>query len=149
MGNPVRYNGTDLQLTHPIIETWQHQGRLIPVCPEVSGGMSTPRAAAEIVSSKPYMVMDSNNNDVTEAFTLGANNTLKLALENNCVIAIMTESSPSCGSSTIYDGSFSGIKKGGAGITTTLLEKNGIRVFSQFQIEEATLFLNLFQSPLK
>jgi uncharacterized protein YbbK (DUF523 family) len=53
----------------------------------------------------------------------------------------MTESSPSCGSSTIYDGSFTNTKVEGLGITTALLEQNGVRVFNQFQIDEVDVFL--------
>jgi uncharacterized protein YbbK (DUF523 family) len=141
LGNPVRYDGTDLLIAHPLLAKWKKQGRLVSICPEVAGGMSTPRAPAEITSQKGGTVTDCNQNDVSEAFLLGAKAALKLAIDNNCAVAIMTESSPSCGSSTIYDGSFTGTKVEGKGITTTLLEQNGIRVFNQHQLNEVDAFL--------
>lgn len=145
LGQPVRYNGTDLLQEHPRIKIWQQQKRLISICPEVAGGMSTPRAPAEIVSLKPIKVVDYNQHDVSAEFTQGAHKALEMALNNNCIIAILTENSPSCGSNHIYDGSFSGIKKKGVGITTKLLEQNNIRVFSQNQIDEANLFLSAYE----
>jgi uncharacterized protein YbbK (DUF523 family) len=143
LGSPVRYNGTDLLLDHPLIKQWKKEGRLISICPEVAGGMPTPRAPAEIVGgdgnkvlSKEVQVINNNKEDATEAFIIGANKALQIAKENNCVVAILTERSPSCGSSQIYDGSFSGVRKQGIGVTTALLESNGIKVFNQYQLEE-------------
>ncbi len=148
LGSPVRYNGTDLLIDHPLLKQWQEEGRLVSICPEVAGGMSTPRAPAEIrggdgntVLSKNSQVIDSNGDNVTDAFIKGANKALQIAKENNCIAAILTERSPSCGSSMIYDGSFSGVQKSGMGITTALLEKNGIRVFSQNQLEKLQTYL--------
>ena len=72
LGNPVRYDGTDLFIDHPLIKKWLNQGRLIAVCPEVEGGMSVPRAPAEIqrgdgklVLSGKSRVIDSEGEDVT------------------------------------------------------------------------------------
>jgi len=121
LGNPVRYNGTDLLIEHPLIKKWKEQGRLISVCPEVEGGMSVPRAPAEItkgdgktVLSGKSRVIDNTGEDVTNAFIKGALKTLKVALDNDCVAAILTEHSPSCGSNMVYDGSFSKTKREGA-----------------------------------
>jgi len=148
LGNPVRYNGTDLLIDHPLLKQWQEERRLISTCPEVTGGLSAPRSPAEIVNgdgisvlSKQSQVIDNKKVDVTEAFLLGANQTLQIAKENNCKVAILTERSPSCGSSIIYDGSFSGIRKSGVGVTTALLEQNGICVFSQYQLEKLQTYL--------
>lgn len=141
LGSPVRYDGTNLLLDHPLLKEWQQQGRLIPICPEVAGGMSTPRAPAEIVSIGESTVLDCNQQDVSKAFHLGAEKALQLAKDNNCKVAILTERSPSCGSSFIYDGSFSGTTITGMGITATLLEKNGIRVFNQYQIGALNRYL--------
>jgi len=141
LGNPVRYDGSDLFIDHPLLKAWQEEGRLISICPEVAGGLSTPRAPAEIVPSDTLKIIDSNDLDVSKEFIAGAQKTLELALKNNCAIAIMTESSPSCGSNTIYDGSFSGTKKDGVGVTTALLEKNGIQVFNQHQLDKAISYL--------
>lgn len=145
LGKPVRYNGTDLLIEHPLLKLWQQEGRLLSICPEVSGGMTIPRAPAEIVTSTKtsdiIRVIDINHQNVTRAFLQGAQITLEFALKNNCCVAIMTESSPSCGSSTVYDGSFTGIKRNGEGITTALLQKNGIAVFNQHQLSEVQSLL--------
>jgi len=148
MGEKVRYNGTDLFIEHPLLKQWQHEGRLTPICPEVSGGMSTPRAPSEIINgngktvlSKQTPVIDNTGNDVTQAFILGAHKTLQIAKENHCIAAILTERSPSCGSSLIYDGSFSGQRIKGMGVATALLEQHNIRVFSQEQIEQLAIYL--------
>ena len=143
LGDRVRYNGTDLLLEHPLIQKWQSENRLISICPEVAGGLSVPRAPAEINKSDGKAVLggkskvfDNDGQDVTNAFIKGALQALKMALDNNCVAAILTEHSPSCGSNMIYDGSFSGNKIAGVGVTTSLLEQNHIPVFNQEQLED-------------
>jgi uncharacterized protein YbbK (DUF523 family) len=148
LGNPVRYNATDLFLEHPLITQWQQEGRLIPICPEVAGGLSVPRVPAEITSGDGVSVLqykskvlDKNHHDVTTAFIEGAQQALLLAQQKNCIAAILTEGSPSCGSQKIYDGSFSSIKKMGVGVTTALLEKNNIKVFNQYQLEQLEDYL--------
>ncbi len=141
VGSPVRYNGTDLLIQHPLLKAWKRQGRLVSLCPEVTGGLPTPRPPAEITQAEAVKVMNCNHQDVTKAFVLGAKKTLQFAIENGCNVAIMTENSPSCGSSMIYDGSFSGIKVKGMGIAAALLEQSNIRVFNQYQLIELQEFL--------
>lgn len=148
LGNPVRYNGTDLLIEHPLIKKWQEQDRLITVCPEVEGGMSVPRAPAEItkgdgktVLSGKARVIDNNGEDVTNSFIKGALKTLKVALDNDCVAAILTEHSPSCGSNMVYDGTFTKTKREGVGVTTSMLEQNHIPVFNQEQLEDLQHYL--------
>ncbi len=101
---------------------------LLPVCPEVLGGLSVPRPPAEISGGS---VITSSGTDVTEQFRLGAQKTLALALEHQVTVAILKERSPSCGSSLIYDGSFSGRVIDGAGITAALLKAHGILVLNE------------------
>lgn len=148
LGNPVRYDGTDLFLDHPLIKKWLDQERLIAVCPEVEGGMSIPRAAAEITNGDgksvlggKSRVMDSEGEDVTNSFIKGALKTLKMALDNDCVAAILTEHSPSCGSNKVYDGTFTKTKRDGVGVTTSMLEQNHIPVFNQEQLEDLQVYL--------
>ena len=148
LGNPVRYDGTDLFIDHPLIKKWLDQERLIAICPEVEGGMPVPRAPAEIskgdgksVLGGKSRVMDSNGEDVTNAFIKGALKTLKMALDNDCVAAILTEHSPSCGSNRVYDGTFTKTKRDGVGVTTSMLEQNHIPVFNQEQLEDLQLYL--------
>lgn len=150
LGKPVRYNGTDLFIDHPLIKRWKEQDRLVSICPEVAGGMPIPRAPAEIqngdgksVLKGKSRVINNEKEDVTREFIYGALQTLKIALDNNCVAAILTENSPSCGSSKVYDGSFSNTKILGLGVTTSLLLQNDIAVFNQEQLEEVEALINL------
>lgn len=144
LGNKVRYDGRASLSEHSILHQWIEEGRVIPICPEVSGGMSIPRDPAEIKGGDGYSViaeqasvLQENGNDVTKSFLQGANNALVLCQENNIKVAVLTESSPSCGSSSIYNGSFSRSKTDGVGVTTALLIKHGIQVFNQHQFMEA------------
>ena len=148
LGSPVRYNATDLLLEHALIKQWQQEGRLIPICPEVAGGLPVPRLPAEISSGDGVSVLqlkskvlDKQNNDVTKAFINGANQALALAQQNNCVAAILTERSPSCGSQQIYEGSFTGFRKSGLGVSSALLEQHNIKVFNQYQLEQLEDYL--------
>ena len=149
LGEPVRYNGTDLRVENTILHRWSAAGRVIACCPEVSGGLSVPRPPAEIVGgdgtavlANQAAVVDREGNDVSRAFITGAEQALALCREHRIKAAILTENSPSCGHRMIYDGRFSGRKIPGAGVTAVLLEKNGIRVFSQHEIAKAAIFLN-------
>lgn len=101
------------------------------VCPEQLGGLSTPRPPAEIVGKR---VMTNQNEDVTENFIRGAKETLKIARLYVCSEAILKEGSPSCGCNLIYDGTFSGNKISGEGITADLLKKEGIKVRSEKEL---------------
>lgn len=148
LGSPVRYDGTDLFIDHPLIKKWLDQGRLKSICPEVEGGMPVPRAPAEIIKGDGKSVLggksrvvDSEGEDVTNLFIKGALKTLKLALDNDCVAAILTEHSPSCGSNRVYDGTFTKTKREGVGVTTSMLEQNHIPVFNQEQLEDLQVYL--------
>lgn len=148
LGEAVRYDGSDLLIDHPLIKKWQDQERLITICPEVAGGLPVPRAPAEIskgdgkaVLGGKSKVMNTDGEDVTNAFIRGALKTLKMALDNDCVAAILTEHSPSCGSNMVYDGSFSKTKREGVGVTTSMLEQNHIPVFNQEQLDDLQTYL--------
>lgn len=141
VGNKVRYNAGCLSL--PELDLiWLHSHvDIVVFCPEVSAGLPIPRAPAEIMEGKGIDVIlgvahvfGSDNIDVTVPFLAGAQNALNLCQENDIKYALLAEGSPSCGSTTIYDGTFRGIKKEGSGVTTALLEQEGIKVFSQHTI---------------
>ena len=134
MGRPVRYDGRDKALASTLLERWVEEGRVIAFCPELAGGLPVPRAPAEIRADG--RVVDSAGSDVTAAFEEGARQALDLAQAEGCRFALLTDGSPSCGSSFIYDGSFSGTRMAGTGITAALLERNGIRVFTPDRIAE-------------
>ena len=106
---------------------------LIPVCPEQLGGLPTPREPDEIRDGR---VFEKSGKDNTEIFIKGAEETLRLAQLLKIDMAILKQNSPSCGSSMIYDGTFTSKKIPGAGITASMLMKNGIKVISDEAAEE-------------
>lgn len=133
-----RYDGKEKALLDPLFLKWKAEGRLVPLCPEVAGGLTVPRLPAERRGGR---VIRSDGFDVTEAYRRGASFALELAGQNEILFAILKQSSPSCGSNTIYDGSFSGKKISGRGITTELLEEHGIRVFDETELSEVAKLL--------
>ncbi|MFA8301055.1 MAG: DUF523 domain-containing protein [Hyphomicrobiales bacterium] len=142
-GEKVRYNGSDRKINHPLINKWDKEGRLILACPEILGGLSTPRPSAEIINgsgldalNKHSKITDINHNDLTKEFIDGAEKTLEIIKEHNIDIAIMAERSPSCGSCKIYDGTFSGKLIHGEGVTTALLRKNGVTIYNENQLDD-------------
>lgn len=144
MGHAVRYDGRAKPLLHPVLDRWRSEGRLVTICPEMSAGMPVPRLPAEIeagqdgarVLSGTARVLESGGQDVTAEFRQAAENALALATETGCAYALLIDGSPSCGSGFIYDGSFSGRRHAGEGVTAALLRANGIEVFSDRQIED-------------
>lgn len=147
LGEKVRYDGADSRVQARQLEIWAREGRLVPFCPEVAGGLPTPRPAAEITPEG--RVRTGEGTDVTEAFRKGAELALALAKEHGIRLAILKEGSPSCGTHRLRDGSFSGRKIAGRGVTASLLAQNGIATFSELQIAEAAQYLTrlLRQSP--
>lgn len=136
-GECTKYDGKNNILKNPFFLKWKNRGELIPVCPEVLGGLPTPRPCSEICCGK---VINSEGADVTENFKKGAERTLDIAKENNVLFAILKQGSPSCGCKEIYDGTFSGKKIPGAGVTARMLLDNGIVVFDENDIGVAHLF---------
>lgn len=148
MGFPVRYNGSAKPFMLPALLRWQQEGRLILCCPEVSADFPTPRLSAEIRISSlgERRVVESDSHDVTAGYMAGAHIALRLALKHQCRFALLTDGSPSCGSSQIYDGTFSGKRIAGMGVTTSLLRENGIIVFGESEfssLEKAVSSLDM------
>lgn len=131
-GEPVRYDGKSKAETNPLFIKWKEEGRLIPICPEVFGGLPTPRSDAQRQYDK---VIARNGNDVTAEYLKGAEEAVRLAITEDVVCAVMKEKSPSCGSNMIYDGTFSGNLIAGEGLAVELLRKAGIKVFSEEQLD--------------
>ena len=150
----MRYDGQSKAIQNPTLDRWHREGRLLPVCPEVSGGLPVPRPAAEIEGSADQilaghgLVKTANDEDVSHYFLDGAQHALILCRRENIRIAILKENSPSCGSAQVYDGSFSHTLIPGAGITTTLLRQNGIQVFSEIEIDAAAEYISSQSTPL-
>lgn len=115
-------------------------GKAILVCPEQLGGLPTPRIPSELqgnpidILNNSAMVTNSNGENVTEQFIRGANEVLCIAKKLNIKKAILKDGSPSCGVNFIYDGSFSGKKIKGIGITTKILKDNLIEVISEVNL---------------
>ncbi len=143
LGHAVRYDGKGKPLSHPAIERWKDEGRLVTICPEMAGGMPVPRPPAEIENGASGLdvlegrarVLEVTGGDVTDAFIAGARKALAFAQQNDCTHALLIDGSPSCGSLAIYDGSFSGSKHAGNGVTAALLQKAGIAVFSHVDVD--------------
>ena len=147
LGAKCRYDGTTAD--DETIEKMRQLGKshtLIPVCPEVYGGLATPREAAEIINGQ---VMTKTGNDVTVQYQKGAEETLYLAGFCECRCAILKERSPSCGYGKIHDGLFDGKLIDGNGFTAKLLADNGIRVIGESQIDELEECLERFISQEK
>ena len=146
MGEKVRYDGGHQLLSHDslfykTVQKWKNENRLISGCPECLGGLPVPRAPAEMqqVSQKIITV---NGDDVSESFHIGALKALDICLENNIKFALLKESSPSCGSNTIYNGEFSKTKIAGQGVTAQLLTQHKIKVFSENTIEQLIAYID-------
>ncbi len=132
LGIPCRYDGrVKNKLDDAILTKLRERYDLIPVCPEIYGGLPTPREKSERVGD---LVVMEGGRDVTENFKRGAEAALELARILNCRAAVLKERSPSCGRGEIYSGKFDGGIKSGDGVTAELLLKNGISVFGESEI---------------
>lgn len=128
-GNYCRYDGNHNLID--LLNQLEVQYRLIPVCPEVLGGLPTPRPPAERVGQS---VLTCTGVDVTKEFIEGAQRALEIALREGCTIALLKAKSPSCGCGHIYDGTFSKSLKTGNGITTELLLEHHIKVHTEDEL---------------
>jgi uncharacterized protein YbbK (DUF523 family) len=142
-GLPVRYNGSAKPLLHEAVDRWRAAGRLVTLCPELAGGFAVPRPPAEIengldgddVLDGRARVLEISGLDVSAAYIEGARIALDVALANGCRHALLIDGSPSCGSGFVYDGSFSGVRHVGKGVTAALLRRNGIAVYSDLEVD--------------
>jgi uncharacterized protein YbbK (DUF523 family) len=149
LGEAVRYDGRDKRSGHQILQRWIQEGRVVPVCPEVAGGLPIPRPPAEIadgaggtnVVAGIATVVDINGRDVSEHFLAGANHALACARLHGIGVAVLKEGSPSCGTTFTFDGSFASVKVPNQGVTAALLSQSGVRVFSENAFDEADSIL--------
>lgn len=126
LGVPCRYDGRP-QLNRQVLSLLDHF-TLIPVCPEQLGGLPTPRPSAERCDER---VLTESGDDVTEAFSRGAEETLRLCSLFGCRFAVLKSNSPSCGCGRVYDGTFSGKLVKGEGVSAALLRRNGVTVLTE------------------
>lgn len=147
LGHRVRYDG-GASGPFDLLEQWIEEGRVVPLCPEVAGGLPTPRAAAEIPGGQGGEVLDgiaavitTDGEDVSAQFLEGARQALELVQKHGIRVAVLKANSPSCGNLLTYDGTFSGVKVGGEGVTAALLKRHGVRVFGELELAEAAVTL--------
>ena len=129
LGTPCRYDGSGKADARLLKLGAKRQ--LIPVCPELLGGLPTPRPPAERNGDR---IFAKDGTDVTSAFVRGAEETLLLAQTLGCRAAILKARSPSCGHGRIYDGTFTGSLVPGSGVTAELLEASGIAVYTEEEL---------------
>jgi uncharacterized protein YbbK (DUF523 family) len=141
LGQACRYDGGHCR--HEGVVALAGERRVIPVCPEVLGGLSTPRPPAEIrggdgrdVLAGKARVVDKTGKELTAEFLAGARAALALAEAGGVKTAILKEGSPSCGARRIYDGTFAGRAKEGQGVAAAMLAEAGLLVMSEESLAE-------------
>ncbi len=133
-GRKCRYDG-EAKLNEGIALLVE-RGEALPFCPEVEGGMTTPRTPSEIkgtaagVLSEKDSVVSRDGGDVSEYFISGAKKMLEFCRQNGITEVILKAHSPSCGFQKVYDGTFCGKLIEGNGVTAELLSQNGIKIKS-------------------
>ncbi|QIO07299.1 DUF523 domain-containing protein [Acinetobacter shaoyimingii] len=142
VGHPVRYDGK--HCLHSKLKALIKTEQAVVICPEVAGGLSTPRLPAEIVGGDGFdvlqgqaKVLNSIGEDVTQAFLYGAHQALEWAKAHHVTHVILKANSPSCGASLIYDGTFTGQKIQGNGVTSALLKQHGFEVWTEDEFLKA------------
>lgn len=151
LGEDTRYDAANSSVTlNPKFKFSQKElfmdimceNEIFSICPEVAGGLTIPRNKAEIIShGKPFKVVDIEQNDVTINFLMGAKKALDICLQNGIKVALFKSKSPSCGNKEVYDGTFSEKLIEEKGLSARLLEENGIKVFSEFELDELKKFI--------
>jgi uncharacterized protein YbbK (DUF523 family) len=135
LGERVRFDGALLPGPGALLSRWLSEGRVVAICPEVTGGLPVPRPPVEL--QPDGRVLNEQGQDVTAALQAGAAEAVRLGLANGVVCAVLKESSPSCGTSRVHDGSFRGREVPGEGLAAKALRRAGIAVFSEAQLGEA------------
>lgn len=129
LGTPCRYDGQSKP--NAAVQALSDRHTLIPVCPEVLGGLPTPRTPSERQGER---TVTRDGRDVTAQYTAGARAVLAIARKYGCRYAILKERSPACGNGRIYDGTFTGTLTDGQGVAAAILTENGITVLGESQV---------------
>jgi uncharacterized protein YbbK (DUF523 family) len=147
-GAPIRYNETNVVVDSEIWDRWVDEGLVVSFCAELAAGFPVPRRPAETVGGDGALVlagaatvMEDTGADVTDRFLYGAQLAVQHARASGCVVAVLTDGSPSCGTSYVYDGSFTGNTNPGMGVVAQMLADNGIPVFAESQLDLADAML--------
>ncbi|MFI7492755.1 DUF523 domain-containing protein [Micromonospora echinaurantiaca] len=147
-GAPLRFNATGVPVSSAIWQRWTSEGRLVSLCPELAVGFPVPRPPAEIVGGSAADVIDgraqvheSSGRDVTELFQAAAQRALDRALQAGVGLAVLVDGSPTCGSTYIHDGTFTGVTVAGRGVAAEALRRRGIPVFAHDDLDRAAATL--------
>ena len=138
LGDNVKYSGGNNLTPELVTMLEKYNVKIVKICPECFAGLPIPRVPSEIREDK---VFSKDGRDITEEFLSGAEKTYQIAKRKQVDFAILKERSPSCGSSFIYDGSFSGKVIEGQGLTAKKLSKENIIIFSEENLEEIEKYL--------
>ncbi len=147
-GAAIRFDETGVPVDSPIWRRWADEGRLVSICPELAVGFPVPRPPAEIVGGSAADVLDGHGRvremsggDVTELFRAAADRALRRAIDAGVALAVLVDGSPTCGSSYVHDGTFSGVTVPGRGVAAEALRRHGIPVFHHHELERAAAAL--------
>ena len=131
LGRACRYDGRSVKAVD--VAALEEKYELVPVCPEVDGGLPTPRTPSERIGDR---VMMRDGRDVTENYLAGAVSSYERCVSGDIKLALLKERSPSCGKGRIYDGSFSGTLTDRDGVCAEYLMERGITVYGESEIEK-------------
>ena len=144
MGRKVRFDGRAKPVDDDLLDRWRAEERLVVHCPEVAGacpclvpGRDRTRGGAAEVLTGRARILTPDGGDVTHHFVAGARAALNTAHTRGVGVAVLKESSPSCGLHEHYDGTFTGAKDPGPGVTAQLLLEHGIAVFNETELARA------------
>lgn len=152
-GAPLRWDASGVDVASPVWERWVAEGRLVPLCPELAAGFPMPRPPAGIVGGSAADVLvgsaavhEDSGRDVSHMFVDGARRALARAQQSGVALAVLVDGSPTCGTSLVYDGTFSGGMVAGRGVAAELLAGAGIPLFSQYELLEADALLQRLEA---
>lgn len=131
LGTACRYDGRSVECTQVLELLSKYE--LVPFCPEIYGGLATPRLPCEIICGR---VVRRDGVDVTVQYQKGADEALAICKMLGIKAALLKEKSPSCGCGRVYDGSFTASLREGDGVTAAKLKANGIKIYGESQINE-------------
>lgn len=136
LGHNVKYNGGNN--ANDLLQKYNARGRFVAVCPECFAMLPVPRPPMEIQGGNGKKLLagkttafDKNGMETSAYLLAGAKKLLKIAEVYHAKVAILKEGSPSCGVHSTYDGTFRGRKVRGVGVTTALLQAQGLTVYSE------------------
>jgi uncharacterized protein YbbK (DUF523 family) len=151
IGQCCRYDAQNgKSIVTPRLHKMLNNGEVAVICPELAGGLGVPRDPCEIEAGKTAAnvlegsgkVISIKSEDKTEGFVKGAQTSLELIRKYSIKTAILKEDSPSCGVHRVHSGAFDKALVEGRGVTAELLSRNGVRVFSEDELESALQYID-------